>query len=92
MVPTTAMKNVLFNDLLPLPELFAPPIDEATACFLINLRRDLWQQKIALLPESGSQEHTQQFVLMAHRLDAQCELLNILLEQLTTQINEERTS
>lgn len=80
--------NHLYNDLRPLPELEVPPLSEDSTVFLLNLRRKLYLDKVSCMPQGSKPEDVHNFVILSHRLDAQIELVDTMLQGISNQVNE----
>lgn len=81
----------LYTDLLPVPEITVPEFDERTVNWLLNTRRALWQDKIEAIPKGPTAEDDKNFILYNHRLHAQIELLNLMLESIQNQVTNARS-
>jgi len=81
--------NQIFNKLFPVDSPEAPRWDEEHYIYLIQLRESLREAKVIAMPQGPTAEDAHNYVVLSHRLDAQIELADFLLDNLKTQLQIE---
>lgn len=80
------------NDLLVTEQPDSPKWGEGEYSYVITLRKSLRDARATILPQGPTQADLHNFAILAHRLDAQIELCDLLLGNLTDSLKPTDTN